>query len=292
MDSKYIRIIHLSGMLLKYNAMSIKGIIGFIIAVTVNSLMVAGLVSCDRRSTDINYLTESIDIPEKVVLSNIQNEPDTSGGVEYKTSQNFYFNTMKEGLQAIDTPYVLVNRSPDRIMVRLSNDIDHPYIFTNYGIYWHCKWISGALSDSIVVDRFIKDESVYEYIQKKTAERNIRITLNVHGYSNGIEFENKVICENVYDLGTDSIFDKSVGADFDKILNKKNRLFPDSINSNSTRKWNIITIHDHYSGELTKQYYTYTQCGKSIEINYSFSPIGIYDDNKEMNRIKPLKRIM
>lgn len=254
-------------------------------------------ISCDNSSAYEKYLLQDLNIPKEIVIKEAINQSDTLCEVRYKSFQTFDFSMLKEGPQAVDTPYVFVNRTKDRIILRLSNDIDHPYVFTNHDSYWHCRWINKSLNDSIVVDRFIRYPEIYEYIQKRISKNNISVTLNIFDYEDPFASDNLIITQYFIDLGVDTAFDRTIESNFDKVLDKRKKFMSDlehvdSLLRDSLFKWNLIRIDHHYSGILAKQYYTYFQRSRERNIQYSFSPVDIYDDNKDMNRPKNLRRIM
>lgn len=95
--------------------------------------------------------------------------------LQYQKFQQFDLYTLTESGEAIDTPFVYVKRDSLSITLRISNDLKKPYIFKNHGDYWHMRrdyntdkeWHSDELSSENIktVDFFIKNDTVYEFIQ-------------------------------------------------------------------------------------------------------------------------------
>ena len=237
---------------------------------------------CNRVRSD----SDKKSIPKEVILGSIINEPDIDGKPSteamYKTCQIFDFSSLSGQYEAINTPFVYVRQSDGLIVVRLSNDVHHPYVFKRHGDYWHCKWISDERGDSIMIDRYIKDGNVYEYKQKRLPNSIVQRKLIKHDYQNKMEYSNGYdFSELTHYLEPAMEFVDTL--DIRRYMGSRQPKPFDEYNKS-------ITVSRLKGSEIWRQrcrYFTYS----NGENQYSFSPLLIYDDHKDCQRIPALKRI-
>lgn len=242
--------------------------------------------------------SKNTEIPQKLYLKFPGQEPGVdqipAWGIQYNTFQCFDFSSLKGYQTALDTPFVYVRKSDNLIVVRMSNDIEHPYVFTNHGDYWHCKWISNERGEDIAVDRFINDGNIYEYIQKRISDTTVEKTLVKHDYHLGHDISSKnylFVEETKYFLETSSTFSDSVPESFNRLIQQRNTiLHNDSLAESTDDHFNIIRTFTP-DKNITQQEYAYFILSPSSAIFYTFSPLQIYDDHKDCQRVPFLKRI-
>lgn len=212
-------------------------------------------------------------------------------GMKYQTYQKFDMSTLKGINQAVQTPYVLVRESNDSIIVRLSDDIAHPYVITRHKDYYHCKWISNARGDSIRVDRFIKDKVVYQYIQRKLPDDSVSRRFVVHDY-NKFEPKPRILFEYEFGLGKHKTLDENPAESFYDILSQKDRFFPsDTVQYINDMKYSACNV-------FCKQSTQFIYCRNRPESgqaegsrHYRLSPMGYYDDHMDCKRYEFIKII-
>lgn len=252
----------------------------FAIAVLISGYLI--ISGCNRIGSD----SDKGSIPKEVLLSSIVSKPDIDGKpsteARYKTCQIFDFSSLSGQYEAIDTPFVYVRQSDSLIVVRLSNDVPHPYVFKKHGDYWHCKWASDERGDSIMIDRYIKDGNVYEYIQKRLPNSIVQRKLIKHDYQNKMELSNGYHFNELTHY-LEPAMEFADTFDIKRYMGKRQPKPFDDYNKS-------ITVYKLKDSEIWHQrccYFTYS----NGENQYSFSPLLIYDDHKDCQRIPALKRI-
>jgi len=91
----------------------------------------------------------------------------------YTRFQRFNFFTLKGEGEVKSEPFVYVKESPDRKIIRMSDDVYNPYVFKNAKDYWYIYRemdmdipldqipISGPIPRKII--RIIKQDTIYDY---------------------------------------------------------------------------------------------------------------------------------
>lgn len=186
--------------------------------------------------------------------------------------------------EAVDTPFVYVRELRDTIVVRVSNDIENPYVIIDHGDYKHCKWLGDERGDSVLVDRFIYKDNFCEYIQRLghdgCVEREFRVTdLDINQQPPGMSVYDEVI----YMLESSREFDFNAGDSFPQIWNEhlstecvgKNVIIEGRKNNKDKPDCRVIRNRE----------------GRDEEVYYSTSSLGLYDEHKDVNRPKFIRRI-
>ena len=214
-------------------------------------------------------------------------------GLLYQKYGWFDFKSVCGVGPVIDTPFVYVRKTEKTIVVRPSNDIEHPYVFTDHDKFWHCRWHSDSRGDSVVVDRFVFHVFVFEYIQRLKSDGKIYTTLYEVNYHNPLFSSSGDILDFCkFDLGVSDEFDRQTWLHFDEILAKKdsisvaykNKKAP--TNGTSRRIYTmVIRRPKHFKNP------TYMIEGEIGYSHYHSAPLGIYDDFLDCQRISALKRI-
>lgn len=122
------------------------------------------------------------DAPSEITIDSIKqftiddNYPQPYDTLQYKKIGSFDVYSMSGNETIVDSTNVFVKECPDSVIVRLSNDMDHPFKFYRQGKYWYNRraynlnmtdtqqQLMTGISPKIV-DRYVHNDTVYEFIR-------------------------------------------------------------------------------------------------------------------------------
>lgn len=264
----------------------------------VGIIALTGMCGCGKIRERRWWVPVAPDIPVEVNLKVSREEPGiTAGktpreGLRYKTFQRFDMPTLKGEMPVADTPFVYVRQTDNLIVVRRSDDVGHPYVIRKHGDYWHCKWWSDERGDSLVVDRFIKNRTVYEYIQRMEPDGNVSRRLRENDHNGKILGDALQVYDVNYDFGKAERFEYSVGEKLDSLLIRLPAYYP--LKDNGKPDSSIYYSSNSFLYRNTEKKHNalrYLMNRTIHEISYSFPPLGIYDDRQDIRRLDVIKRI-
>jgi hypothetical protein len=138
-------------------------------------LSVLLFISCSNNGGKTDAPSEvTIDSIKQFTIDDNYHQPyDT---LQYKKFGSFDVYSMSGNETIVDSTNVFVKESPDSVIVRLSNDMDHPFIFYRQGKYWYNRRtyninMTEAQQQSMtgispkIVDRYVHNDTVYEFIR-------------------------------------------------------------------------------------------------------------------------------
>lgn len=237
------------------------------------------LLSCTRNN---DAETENT-APISDIISTSFAEKDLLRLNDHKTYAWFDLQALEGKGEPIDTPFVYVRERPDTIVVRVSNDVNNPYIITRQNGYWHCKWSGDGRGDSVMVDRFINEHYICEYIQRlqndTTVVREVRVTDLTAP---------QLTLSPIYDewiriLRPSKKLNKDVASIFHELWDESSTIKPSG----------KLTIATNMRDDLTApNYKIFRTIGNSTdELHYSPAPLGLYDEHKDISRPRLLRHI-
>ena len=256
--------------------------------------------SCTDLQRDKYYISkDKVEIPKETKLNLEEPSMVLDGELDneflYKTYQFFDFASVRGIGVAKETPFVYVRTLANVVIVRLSNDINQPYVFTKHGNYWHCKRIECIKSNVIEIDRFIINSTIYEYIQKIQPNGDVEtiITECIYPKHSQIWYE-----ERRYGLGTKLTKQESNPALFQTLLNERELFLQENKIGNRIdtvlsggkyfSTYDVIPIFDSIGVPKSLRYYNRST---GVFYNYNPNPIGLYDDFADSQRPNVIKRI-
>lgn len=215
-----------------------------------------------------------------------------SSARRYQTFQWFDLSKLEGVGKATDTPFVYVRRNRDIMIVRPSNDINNPYFLKNHGMYWHCKWMSDDRGDSMMVDRFLCNNIIYEYIQRLKADGKINQDLiEINTFDPDCQNTNRKWTMVKYDFGSVEEFDRNAGEHFNELIalrdDMRNRRSNGS-DSIAGRISDVIMLMVNKRGHRAPMCVLY---GDEYSVNYGESPMGLFDERRDIERPYFIRRI-
>lgn len=200
----------------------------------------------------------------------------------YKAYDYFDFGKLipEEGIT--DSSYVYIHESHNQIIVRLSNDFDCPYILTQTGSFWTCRWESPLLGDSIKFNRFVADGYVYDYFQFLRGDSIIP----------KLYVSKMLKCSEYFFPAQSNIKDYS-NPTFPELLKFRdatfgtihNKPYPiDSIYQSGVRYREFSLLIDNDKNYPYNNYIILSSYGGCPTLNHKNTPIGIYDINRDLRR--------
>ena len=256
--------------------------------------------SCiDLRRDKCHISIDKVEIPIETTL-NLEEPSMTLDGeldceFKYKTYQFFDFANIRGIGIAKDTPFVYVRTLANVVIVRLSNDINQPYVFTKHGNYWHCKRIESVKSNVVEIDRFVTNSTIYEYIQKIHPNGDVETIITECIYPNYTQIWYE---ERRYGLGTKLTKQESNPTLFQTLLSEREHFLQENkirgcidtilVGGKYFSTYDVIPNFD--STGVTK-FLRYYNRGTGVFYNYNPKPIGLYNDFADSQRPDVIKRI-
>lgn len=263
-------------------------------------LLMTGFMSSGCLHVAKNDDTQSI-VPEFVELSIVGDFPDYEGQDSlsprmYQTYQWFDLSRFQGVGYVIDTPFVYLKYYSDKIIVRPSNDIENPYVLTRYGDYWHCKWMCDDRGDSLIVDRFVCNTFVYEFIQKLCSDGKVNLQLISYSPFFIIQRGSWSLYDvKKYALGSTDSLDYDAGEHLQEIRAMKDSLWCiiDQYSTSDTIKENLVessTLKVNFGKDGEIPVFELSGGGRNVSYGKK-APMGFFDDRVDVERPYFIRRI-